>query len=96
MGPKDAGKSHYFGHREELRRRFREGGADALPDYELLELILFRAALRRDTKLMAKALIALRHLSRGDERSRRALARSPQHRRSGSARKAMRASGGSA
>jgi DNA repair protein RadC len=39
MGFKDAGKPHYFGHRERLRRRFREGGADALPDYELLELI---------------------------------------------------------
>jgi DNA repair protein RadC len=58
MGIKDAGKPHYFGHRERLRRRFREGGADALPDYELLELILFRAAPRRDTKPMAKALIA--------------------------------------
>ena len=58
MGFKDAGKPHYYGHRERLRRRFREGGADALPDYELLELILFRAAPRRDTKPMAKALIA--------------------------------------
>jgi DNA repair protein RadC len=51
MGFKDAGKPHYLGHRERLRRRFREAGADALPDYELLELILFRAAPRRDTKL---------------------------------------------
>src|SRR5512134_3184609 len=59
MGFKDAGKPHYLGHRERLRRRFREGGSDALPDYELLELILFRAAPRRDTKPMAKrALIA--------------------------------------
>ena len=58
MGFKDAGKPHYLGHRERLRRRFREGGADALPDYELLELILFRAAPRRDTKPIAKALIA--------------------------------------
>ena len=49
---------HYFGHRERLRRRFREGGADALPDYELLELILFRAIPRRDTKPLAKALLA--------------------------------------
>jgi DNA repair protein RadC len=58
MGFKDAGKPHYLGHRERLRRRFREAGADALPDYELLELILFRAAPRRDTKPLAKALIA--------------------------------------
>ena len=40
------------------RRRFREAGPDSLPDYELLELILFRAAPRRDTKPLAKALIA--------------------------------------
>src|SRR5262245_19513700 len=58
MGFKDAGKSHYLGHRERLRRRFREAGPDSLPDYELLELILFRAAPRRDTKPLAKALIA--------------------------------------
>jgi uncharacterized protein UPF0758 len=58
MGFKDAGKPHYLGHRERLRRRFRDAGADALPDYELLELILFRAAPRRDTKPLAKALLA--------------------------------------
>ncbi len=58
MGFKDAGKPHYFGHRERLRRRFHEAGADAVPDYELLELILFRAAQRRDTKPLAKALLA--------------------------------------
>ena len=58
MGFKDAGKPHYYGHRERLRRRFREAGADSIPDYELLEMILFRAAPRRDTKPMAKALIA--------------------------------------
>ena len=58
MGFKDAGKPHYLGHRERLRRRFREAGADALPDYELLELILFRAVPRRDTKPLAKAILA--------------------------------------
>jgi DNA repair protein RadC len=58
MGFKDAGKPHYLGHRERLRRRFREAGPDSLPDYELLELILFRAAPRRDAKPLAKALIA--------------------------------------
>ena len=58
MAFKDAGKPHYLGHRERLRRRFREAGPDSLPDYELLELILFRAAPRRDTKPLAKALIA--------------------------------------
>jgi len=58
MGFKDAGKPHYLGHRERLRRRFRDAGADAIPEYELLELILFRAAPRRDTKPLAKALLA--------------------------------------
>ena len=52
----DAGPS-YKGHRERLRKRFMTGGADALPDYELLELVLFRAIPRRDTKELAKRLI---------------------------------------
>jgi DNA repair protein RadC len=48
----------YFGHRQRLRERFKSGGSDALPDYELLELVLFRAVPRRDTKELAKRLIA--------------------------------------
>jgi DNA repair protein RadC len=48
---------HYHGHRERLRERFREAGADALSDYELLEMVLFRALPRRDVKPLAKALI---------------------------------------
>jgi DNA repair protein RadC len=54
--PEDS--QHYHGHRERLRQRFTEGGGDVLPDYELLELILFRSVPRRDVKSMAKALIA--------------------------------------
>ncbi|MDE2162942.1 MAG: DNA repair protein RadC [Alphaproteobacteria bacterium] len=49
---------HYFGHRERLRERFVAGGADAMPDYELLELTLFAAIPRRDVKPLAKTLIA--------------------------------------
>jgi DNA repair protein RadC len=49
---------HYHGHRQRLRERFLTGGADALPDYELLELLLFLAIPQRDTKPLAKALIA--------------------------------------
>jgi DNA repair protein RadC len=49
---------HYHGHRERLRERFREAGADALSDYELLEAVLFRALPRRDVKPLAKTLIA--------------------------------------
>ncbi|MEQ8747580.1 DNA repair protein RadC [Pyruvatibacter sp.] len=48
---------HHTGHRQRLRERFLKGGADALPDYELLELILFRAIPRRDTKPLAKDLL---------------------------------------
>ena len=50
--------SDHAGHRQRLRDRFRKGGAESLPDYELLELILFRALPRRDTKPLAKRLIA--------------------------------------
>jgi DNA repair protein RadC len=48
---------HYHGHRERLRGRFNEAGSDAVSDYELLELVLFRALPRRDLKPLAKALI---------------------------------------
>lgn len=48
---------HYTGHRERLRERFRKSGADSLSDYELLEMVMFRALPRRDIKPLAKALI---------------------------------------
>ena len=48
---------HYHGHRERLRERFFVVGADALTDYELLELALFAAIPRRDTKPLAKELL---------------------------------------
>lgn len=48
---------HFLGHRERLRERFRKAGGDALPDYELLELVLFRAVTRADVKPLAKALV---------------------------------------
>ncbi|MDX8440719.1 RadC family protein [Mesorhizobium australafricanum] len=51
-------KPHYHGHRDRLRERFVAAGPDALPDYELLELLLFRLIPRVDTKPVAKALIA--------------------------------------
>ncbi|MBI1868556.1 MAG: DNA repair protein RadC [Methylocystis sp.] len=49
---------HFLGHRQRLRDRFLEAGEAALADYELLELLLFRAITRRDVKPLAKALIA--------------------------------------
>lgn len=56
-GDEDSAAPHYHGHRERLRARFAEGGAEAMPDYELLELVLFAANPRRDVKPLAKALI---------------------------------------
>jgi DNA repair protein RadC len=44
-------------HRKRLRGRFMDGGAQAMPDYELLELVLFRAIPRRDVKPLAKTLM---------------------------------------
>jgi DNA repair protein RadC len=51
-------KPHYHGHRDRLRERFAAAGPGALPDYELLELLLFRLIPRADTKPVAKALLA--------------------------------------
>ena len=51
-------KPHYHGHRDRLRARFLEVGIDALADYELLELYLFRSIVRKDVKPIAKELIA--------------------------------------
>jgi DNA repair protein RadC len=48
----------HAGHRDRLRVRFAEAGPSALADYELLELLLFRSIPRKDTKPIAKALIA--------------------------------------
>ncbi len=46
-------------HRKRLRERFLQGGANAMPDYELLELVLFRAIPRQDVKPLAKRLLAV-------------------------------------
>lgn len=55
--PQAKEKPHHTGHRDRLRSRFVENGADALADYELLELLLFMAIPRRDVKPLAKDLI---------------------------------------
>ena len=57
MAPKSSEKPHYHGHRQRLRERFLNADADALPDYELLELLLFGAIPRGDAKPLAKRLI---------------------------------------
>ena len=50
--------NHASGHRDRLRERFKRAGVEGVQDYELLELILFRAIPRRDVKPLAKELIA--------------------------------------
>ena len=52
-----AEKPHYHGHRKRLRERFHSAGADALSDYELLEMVLFAAQPRGDMKPLAKSLL---------------------------------------
>ena len=49
--------SYIKDHRKRLRTRFLDGGAAALPDYELLELVLFRAMPRQDVKPLAHHLL---------------------------------------
>jgi DNA repair protein RadC len=53
----DRGEDHRSGHRQRLRDRFLRAGREALQDYELLELILFRSIPQRDIKPLAKNLI---------------------------------------
>jgi DNA repair protein RadC len=60
--PKQLGEAadampHYHGHRERLRQRLIDAGAESLPDYELMEIILFAGNPRGDVKPLAKALI---------------------------------------
>jgi DNA repair protein RadC len=49
--------SYIRDHRKRLRARFMEGGADAVPDYEMLELLLFRSIPRQDVKPLARRLM---------------------------------------
>ncbi len=51
-------KPLFHGHRERLRRRLLDKGPESLADYELLELLLFGAKPRGDTKPLAKTLVA--------------------------------------
>jgi DNA repair protein RadC len=53
-----AARPHYYGHRQRLRERMLAAGAESLPDYELLEMLLFGAIPRGDVKPLAKAILA--------------------------------------
>lgn len=52
-----AAPPHFHGHRQRLRERLIAGGAENLPDYELMEVLLFAGNPRGDTKPLAKDLI---------------------------------------
>ena len=58
MADGDATVNHATGHRARLRERFMKAGVDGVQDYELMEMILFRAIPRRDVKPLAKEIIA--------------------------------------
>ncbi|MEX0328180.1 MAG: DNA repair protein RadC [Ruegeria sp.] len=55
--PKGRLPSYIKDHRKRLRERFMSGGSAALPDYELLELVLFRSIPRQDVKPLARSLM---------------------------------------
>ncbi len=49
--------SEHTGHRQRLRNRFLASGGERMPDYELLEMVLFAAIPRGDVKPLAKRLL---------------------------------------
>lgn len=49
--------TEHTGHRKRLRDRFLKGGEKGVPDYELIELLLFGVISRGDTKPLAKKLL---------------------------------------
>jgi len=57
LSPQEDAPPGHLGHRERIRQKLLTAGPDALADYELLEVLLFFAILRQDTKPIAKALI---------------------------------------
>ena len=57
LRPPPAPRPHHLGHRERLRDRALNGGLAALPDYEALELYLYRSFPRGDVKPLAKDLL---------------------------------------
>ncbi|WP_439598074.1 RadC family protein [Falsiroseomonas sp.] len=56
--PEDAAPPGHLGHRQRMRTRLLTAGPDSLLDHEMLEMLLFQALPRRDTKPIARALLA--------------------------------------
>jgi DNA repair protein RadC len=57
MGTAEEPPGH-LGHRARMRTKLLNAGPDALLDHEMLEMLLFQALPRRDTKPIARALLA--------------------------------------
>jgi DNA repair protein RadC len=55
--PRHGERPHYWGHRERVRERLAAGGAAGVPDYEMVEMLLFNAIPRVDVKPLAKKLL---------------------------------------
>jgi len=55
--PRRGERPHYWGHRQRVRDRFAAGGAESMPDYELVEMLLFNAVPKVDVKPLAKRLL---------------------------------------
>jgi len=56
--PEETASPGHLGHRARMREKLLAAGPDALLDHELLEMVLFLALPRRDTKPIARALLA--------------------------------------
>ena len=52
-----AERPHYWGHRQRVRERFAAGGGESMPDYEVVEMLLFNAVPKVDVKPLAKTLL---------------------------------------
>ena len=68
--PAPVKRDDVLGHRARLRQRLLEGGPAGIADYEMLELVLFRAIPQRDVKPLAKRLIAAISTARSRRRRR--------------------------
>lgn len=77
--PQRGERPHHAGHRQRLRDRFAAGGAESMPDYELVEMILFNAVPKVGVKPLAKRLLEdFGSFGRLLTASREELARHPQ------------------
>ncbi|XDZ64646.1 DNA repair protein RadC [Alphaproteobacteria bacterium LSUCC0684] len=58
QGSADTGADLHKGHRERLRKKVMKGGTSSLYDYQVIEMLLHYCIPRKDTKSLAKTLLA--------------------------------------